>query len=180
MTLDKLALEKTICLNPTHQANTNILNKLREQQSPNYQILKNKIKVIAMMFTKGKSINEMLNGLRGVKYIVIDEFFQLSEFSIYLLYLASLKYGCELIVSGDINQIPSPDDSTAYDLRNNDFINKIMFKHIIKLEYNFKSCRFTDDLPVYLEEIKERGTINQYFENKVVNPNNLDFDFSLC
>ena len=93
----------------------------------------------------------MLNGLKHIKEIFIDEFYQLSPFYIYLLYLASIQYNIKITASGDALQVPSPDDNAVYDLQNNDFINKMFFKNQVHLNYNSLCCRFIDDLPELLK-----------------------------
>ena len=114
----------------------------------------------------------MLNGLKDVKCIFVDEFFQLSPFNIYLLYLASVKFDIKITVSGDVLQVPSPDEHSVYDLRNNDFVNKVFFNNHIHLEYNPDSCRFTDDLPLLLKKLLQTRRIPSYFEEKCLTQNN--------
>ena len=97
----------------------------------------------------------MLNGLKHIKEIFIDEFYQLSPFYIYLLYLASIQYNIKITASGDALQVPSPDDNAVYDLQNNDFINKMFLKNQVHLNYNLSYSRFTDDLPELLKMILE-------------------------
>ena len=102
-----------------------------------YRDIRNKnISVIANYFTRGKTIKEMLNGLKHVKEIFVDEFYQLSPYCIYLLYLATIQYNIKITASGDALQVPSPDDKAVYDLRNHDFINKALFKNQVHLNYN--------------------------------------------
>ena len=115
-------------LNPTHTSNKNIEKQIIEFGADYIEERKIHISVIANYFTKGKSIKEMLNGLKHIKEIFIDEFYQLSPFYIYLLYLASIQYNIKITASGDALQVPSPDDNAVYDLQNNDFINKMFFK----------------------------------------------------
>ena len=158
-----------------------MINKLIEIGcKENMLIRQNRIDVIASIFTKGKSINEMLNGLKNVKQVHIDEFYQLSPFQIYLLYLASTMYGTKIIVSGDVQQVPSPGDKSIYNLRQNDFINKIMFNNRIHLKYNPKSCRFTDDLPDLLHETLSTKKLPSYFKDQVFDKKELPYDFYLC
>ena len=131
------------------------------------------IAVIASMFTKGKTIKEMLNGLKDLTHIFIDEFFQLSPFHIYLLYLASIKFNIKITAGGDVLQVPSPDDKAVYDLRDNDFINKVLFNNHLHLNYNPLSCRFTDDLPKLLHELLETRKLPLYVKDRVCNKNKL-------
>ena len=168
-------------LNPTHIANKNINDKLVEIGcKENMLVRQNRIDVIASIFTKGKSVNEMLNGLKDVKQVHIDEFYQLSPFQIYLLYLASTMFGVKLIVSGDVLQVPSPDEKSVYNLRINDFIHVMLFNNKKHLNYNPKSCRFTDNLPDLLHELLSTKRIPSYFKDKVFNKKELPFDFYLC
>jgi hypothetical protein len=167
-------------LNPTHTANKNIENKLIEMNADYMFKRQENISVIANYFTKGKTQKEMLNPLKHIKEIFIDEFYQLSPFCIYLLYLATVQFNIKLTVAGDALQVPSPDDKAVYDLRNNDFINKVLFKNHVHLDYNPLCCRFTDDLPELLKMILTTKQIPPYFKDKVFNTNKLTFYFYLC
>ena len=167
-------------LNPTHTSNKNIENKLVELNADYMDARKQNISVIANHFTKGKSTEEMLNGLKHIKEIFIDEFYQLSPYCIYLLYLATVQYNIKITGAGDALQVPSPDDKAVYDLRNNDFINKVLFKNQVHLNYNPLFSRFTDDLPELLKMILATKQIPSYFKDKVFDIKDLTFDFYLC
>ena len=122
----------------------------------------------------------MIDGLKDTKIIVIDEFYQLSPFHIQILYYASIKYNIQIRASGDAQQVPSPDDTSVYNLKENDFINKIFFKNHVHLGYNKLSCRFTNDLPVLLKQILDTQYIPTYFKDKVFTVKHYNFDFYLC
>ena len=118
----------------------------------------------------------MLQGLKHLIHIFIDEVYQVSQFHLYLLYLASMQFGIKIVAGGDVLQVPSPDENAVYDLRNNDFFNKILFSNNIHLQYNPLSCRFTDDLPNLLHELLETKQLPIYFKDKICNKNNLEFE----
>ncbi len=65
-------------LNPTHIANQNIINKMDEirgyRSIPDSIKIQNNIHTIASYFTKGKSLKEMIDGLKHTHIIFIDEF----------------------------------------------------------------------------------------------------------
>lgn len=63
-------LHSSKCLNPTHTANTNIQSKLHEL---NCKLGVHGIATLASIFTKGKSIKQMMPGVQGLTHIFIDE-----------------------------------------------------------------------------------------------------------
>ena len=91
------------------------------------------IKTIASYFTKGKTFKEMIDGLKNTQMIFIDEFYQASPFHIQILYYASMNYNMQIRACVDAQQVPSPDDTSVYNLKEHDFINNIFFK---------KTCTF--------------------------------------
>ena len=70
-----------------------------------------------------------------------------------------MQFGIKRIAGGDVLQVPSPDENAVYDLRNNDFFNKLLFSNHIHLQYNPLSCRFTYDLPHLLHELLETNKL---------------------
>lgn len=78
-----------------------------------------------------------------------------------------MQFGIKLIVSGDVLQVPSPDENAVYDLRNDDFFNKVLSSNHTNLQYNPKGCRFTGDLPILLHELLETKQLPMYFKDKV-------------
>ena len=172
------------CLTPTHIATANLKNKLiQEIKIDGLGLIKrlDNINVISTLFTAGKSVREMLQPLKNIDCVFVEEFYQLSEQNIYLLYLAKCLFNIKIIAGGDAFQIPSPDSTNIYNLMDNAFIKSQLFDgNHIHLEYRQDSCRFTDDLPDLLKYIRETGKIHQYFANKILNENAYDLDFYLC
>ena len=177
------APESSKCLTPTHIASANLKNKIVHEIKINGSDLIKRldnINVISTLFTMGKSVREMLHPLKCLDCVFVEEFYQLSEQNIYLLYLAKQLYGIKLIAGGDAFQIPSADSTNIYNLINNAFIKSQLFDgNHIHLEYRQDSCRFSDDLPDLLKYIRDTGKIPQYFADKVLN-DSYDLDFYLC
>jgi len=178
------SMNSSLCLTPTHIASSNIAKKLIHEVKVHDNVLAlklNNIDVISSLFTAGKSVREMLLPFKNIEYVFIEEFYQLSEQSIYLLYLAKIIYNIKIIAGGDAFQIPSPDSSNIYNLMDSDFVKSQLFDgNHVHLTYRQDSCRFIDDLPDLLKELRETGKIPQFFANKILNMNDFDHDFYLC
>jgi hypothetical protein len=84
-------IDTTMFLNPTHIANKNIVSKMIEIDGFKHLTLESearakRIHTVASIFTHGKSVKDMLDGLSKLTDVFVDEFFQLSPFHIQMLY----------------------------------------------------------------------------------------------